>query len=138
MELKRVVFFTVASMVLTMSFFTEVNAASINLSCRIGSGGSRSVIKLRGTGMKGKYYAKIFSGENMMQAEDKFANSNGVIDFKFDSDPKILTNFPYTTEITTNFIEKREVVGVLRKAGSLARIGAVRTTCRNLKTRATQ
>ena len=134
MALKKIVLLALVSMALNMGWWADANAGSLSLTCRIDGHGTRSVIKLRGTGLRGKYYAKLFSGDNFMQAQDRAVDSNGVIEFKFDSDPNVIANNPSATEIAPNFITKKEVAGVLRRTGTFARIGAIRTRCKTIKT----
>jgi hypothetical protein len=133
MTFKKIVLFVLISLAFNLSFGANANAGSLSLTCRIGSDGTRSVIKMHGTGLKGKYYAKIFSGDNFKQSEDKVADGSGVIDFKLDSDPNFIANNPGMIEIPSDFIQKREVAGVLRRAGTFARIGAIRTRCKPLR-----
>lgn len=112
---------------INLSMFADVNAASLSVKCLAASGAGSAKIVVRGTGLKGKYYVKVFSGKNTKQSEEKPALNGGVVDFKFDSDPDAIT--AGATEISADFIKKRRVVGVIRKAGSHARIGGVISTC---------
>jgi hypothetical protein len=130
MTFKKIVFFTVTSLVLNLGFWADTNAASLNLTCRVGIGGTRSIIRMHVSGLKGKYYAKVFSGENIMQSEDQTTDAKGSFDFKFHSDPSFITSNPDSIKIAPDFIVKREVIGVLRKAETHARIAAIRARCR--------
>lgn len=114
---------------LNLCILTDVNAASLNVTCQVGSGGSRSSIKVRGTELKGNYYVRIFSGEEAIRTEDKATSSKSVIEYRFDSDSGYIASHPGTLAIAPDFIKKRGVVGVLRKVGTNARLGAVRTRC---------
>jgi hypothetical protein len=129
MAFKKLTLLAVITSALNLCMLTDVNAASLNVSCQVGGGGSRSSIKVRGAGLKGNYYVRVFSGENIVKTEEKLTGDNGVIEFRFDSDSDFITNNPSTIEIAPNFIKKRAVVGVLRRGGSRARVGAVRTKC---------
>jgi hypothetical protein len=111
-----------------LSMLADVNAASLSVKCLAASGASSAKIGVRGTGLKGKYYVKVFSGKNTMQSEEKPALDGGVVDFKFDSDPDAIN--AGAIEIPADFIKKRRVVGVIRKAGTHARIGGVISTCK--------
>jgi hypothetical protein len=133
MALKKIVLYFLISLVFNLSLWADASAGSLSLTCRIGGNGTRSTIKLRSTGLRGEYYAKIFSGDNFKQAEDKAADANGVIEFKLDSDPAIIANNPGTIEIAPDFVTKREVAGILRRAGTFARIGAIRTRCKAIR-----
>jgi hypothetical protein len=134
MAFKKIVSCFLISLVFNLGLWADASAGSLSLTCRTGGNGTRSAIKLRGTGLRGKYYAKIFSGDNFKQAEEKAVDANGVIEFKFDSDPTIIANNPGTIEIVPDFIKQKEVVGVLRRAGTFARIGGMRSRCRGIKT----
>jgi hypothetical protein len=134
MAFKKTALLTVTTLVLNLCTLAGVDAASLNVSCQVGGGGSRSSIKVRGAGLKGNYYVRVFSGENIVKTEEKLSGDNGVIEFRFDSALDFIANNPSTIEIAPNFIKKRAVVGVLRKGGSRARVGAVRAKCSVAKT----
>jgi hypothetical protein len=112
---------------INMSMLADVNAASLSVKCLAASEAGNAKIVVRGTGLKGKYYVKVFSGKNTKQSEVKPALDGGVVDFKFDSDPEAVN--AGAIEIPADFIKKRRVVGVIRKAGTHARIGGVISTC---------
>jgi hypothetical protein len=126
-------FCAILVLTLSLSFLGNSSAASLDLTCRVSSEGTISTVKLNGTGLSGKYYAKIFSGENVVQTDAKMANKRGSLEFKFHTDPDYVANNPGTDKILTDFITRREVVGILRKAGTHARIGGIRAKCRILK-----
>jgi hypothetical protein len=125
----------VCFLALILAFSLDVtsvaNAASLTVQCKIG--GARSSVAMRSTGMKGKYFVKIFSGDLEIQSIEKVANNKGVIDFRFDSSDAIIQQNQGITKIGADFIKKRSVVGVMRKAGSHAHVGGVSTTCKSRK-----
>ena len=126
-------FCTILVLTLNLNFLGNSGAASLDLTCRVSSEGTLSMIKLNGTGLSGKFYAKIISGENFTQTEVKTANKRGNIEFKFHNDPNYVANNPGTDKILPDFIKQSEVVGIIRKAGTHARIGGIRAKCRILK-----
>ncbi|ESS72496.1 hypothetical protein MGMO_55c00270 [Methyloglobulus morosus KoM1] len=107
----------------------EVNAASLGVKCLVFNGGSRSKILVRGTGLKGRYYVKVYSGETAIQSGEKATDSKGAIGFVFDSDPDVISANPSATPIPPDFIKNKKAVGVIRKAGTHARIGGVIEMC---------
>jgi hypothetical protein len=118
-------------LVLCLDVTSIANAASLTVQCKIG--GARSSVAMRSTGMKGKYFVKIFSGDSEVQSVVKVANSKGVIDFRFDSSDAVIQQNQGITKIESDFIKKRSVVGVMRKAATHAHVGGVSTTCKSRK-----
>jgi membrane carboxypeptidase/penicillin-binding protein PbpC len=116
---------------LSLDVTSVANAASLTVQCKIG--GARSSVAMRSTGMKGKYFVKIFSGDAEMQSIEKVANNKGVIDFRFDSSDSFIQQNQGITKIQPDFIKKRSVVGVMRKAATHAHVGGVSTTCKSRK-----
>lgn len=118
-------------LVLALSWFASSNAYADSLSvvCQVGTPKAQfSRILVRATGLKGSYYATVFSGGNSVQSENIAAKGNGLIQIKFDSVLK-----PNTTSVLEDFIKRKTVIGVLRNAESHARIGAIRTQCSTKK-----
>jgi len=128
MNFKRSTLLTVALIVLNLSM-SEVNAASLSVKCLVFSGGSRSKVFVRGTGLKGHYYVKVFSGDADVLSGEKSTDSKGNVSFLFDSDPEVISTNPSATLIPPDLIKNKKVVGVIRKAFSHARIGGVIETC---------
>jgi hypothetical protein len=127
----RTVCFLTLILALSLDVTSVANAASLTVQCKIG--GARSSVAMRSTGAKGKYFVKIFSGDSEIQSVEKVANSKGVIDFKFDSSDTFIQKNQGIIKIETDFIKKRSIVGVMRRAGTNAHIGGVSTTCRSRK-----
>lgn len=132
MSFKNIALSFLISIALNLILPANVNAGSLNLACRVDGNGTRSIIRMYATGLKGKYYAKVFSDDNVMSADAKPAKRNGVIEFRFDSEPTVIATKPGTIAIAPDFIKEREVAGVLRKAGTRARMGAIRADCSTL------
>lgn len=114
---------------LNLSGIGNVEAASISVDCEINKNFgviSRSRIIVRGgEDLKGKYYVRVVSGGNIKQSTLKVADNKGMVNFFFDSSP----NNVGVTEIPATFIKRATVVGVLRKAVTHGRMGAIRATC---------
>lgn len=101
----------------------SVNAASFLVDCKVGNG--RSSIVVKSTGMRGTFYAQVQSEEGVLPifSENKKTNRKGVVEFRFDSD---LTANPNAQLIAFDFIKKRQVAVVLRKADTNAyKAGAI-------------
>jgi hypothetical protein len=128
MNFKRSAILTVVLIVLSLSI-GEVYAASLSVKCLVFNGGSRSKVFVRGTGLRGSYYVKVFSGDGDVLSGEKSTDSKGKIGFLFDSDPDVISTNPAATLIPPDFIKNKKVVGVIRKASSHARIGGVIETC---------
>lgn len=110
-----------------LSGIGNVEAAALGVDCEISRGTgilNRSRIIVRGGDLIGKYYVRVISGGIIKQSTSKVADNKGMVNFIFDSTPKA-----GITAIPATFIKKATVVGVLRKALTNARIGALRATC---------
>jgi hypothetical protein len=127
----RAVCFSALILALSLDVTSVANAASLTVQCKIG--GARSSVAMRSTGAKGRYFVKIFSGDSEIQSVEKVANSRGIIDFKFDSNDAFIQKNQGIIKIESDFIKKRSVVGVMRKAGTHAHVGGVSTTCKSRK-----
>ena len=118
-------------LVLALGCFTCGNAYADSLSvvCQVGlPKAPSSRVLVRATGLKGSYYATIFSGGDSVQSEDTPTKGNGLIQFRFDSVLK-----PNAASLPEDFIKRKTVTGVLRNAETHARIGAIRTRCSTKK-----
>lgn len=118
-------------LVLAVALFACSNAYADSLSviCQVGTPKTPfSRILVRATGLKGSYYATVFSGGDSVQSEETPAKGNGLIQFKFDSVLK-----PNAASLPEDFIKRKTVIGVLRNAETHVRIGAIRTQCRSKK-----
>jgi hypothetical protein len=123
----------ILALICSACYVVEANAASLDINCRVVAGGVRSAIKLFATGLNGQYYAKVISGNNIMQTEAKTTNGKGIVGFTLHSDLNYVIGHRGTLHIAPDFIKKRDVVGILRKAGTNARVGAIRAKCRYIK-----
>ncbi len=128
MSFNKIIGLTIIYLALNLSVLADANAASFSVKCQAVRDRSSSKIVVRGTGLRGKYYVKVFSGGNTKQSEEKLTPDNGVVDFKFDSDLAYVN--AGAIAIPPDFIKKRRVVGVIRKAGTHARIGGVISICK--------
>ena len=117
--------------VLALAWFVCGNAYADSLSvvCQVGIPKAPfSRVLVRATGLKGSYYATVFSGGDSVQSEDIAAKGSGLIQIKFDSVLK-----PNAASLPEDFIKRKTVTGVLRNAETHARIGAIRTQCKSKK-----
>ncbi|MBM4208701.1 MAG: hypothetical protein FJ190_12135 [Gammaproteobacteria bacterium] len=99
-------------------------AESFLVDCKVGNG--RSSIFVKSVGTKGAFYVQVISGDEMFTSQDKTANKNGIVTFRFDSD---LAVNPKADPIPFNFIRKREVAVVMRKAQSNAHKAGTSARC---------
>jgi hypothetical protein len=109
-----------------------VAASSINTSCvYVANGVPRSTVIVRGKGMRGKFYARVYSLSEerwVISAINKSANKRGLVKFVFDSDPEAIARG--ATEITADFNKNEEVAGTLRDAETNGRIGLATAECK--------
>jgi hypothetical protein len=141
-EITLSIYKAVCFMVLNLAFMLSVmgiaKAESLTVQCKVfkdGFGNQHSIIAVRSTGIRGKYYVKVVSGGSEMVSGVKRTNKKNVVDFRFDSDFSNFVNHPDTTQIPSDFIKKRKVAGIMRKADNNAYLGGVSTTCTTKKVR---
>ncbi|CAG7856470.1 hypothetical protein MCAMS1_00967 [biofilm metagenome] len=130
---KKIVILLLMSFVVNLSLLTNAFAASsISTSCvYVANGVPRSTVIVRGKGMRGKFYARIFSltEQNWVISKTrKSAGKRGSVKFVFDSDPEAIAKG--ATEISANFNKNEEVAGTLRDADTNGRIGLATADCK--------
>lgn len=123
---------------LTICLFcaSNANAGSLTVQCKVTKdvfGNQRSIIAVRSVGLKGEFYATVFSGGSKEKSVIKKTNLEGKVDFRFDSDLSYLSAHPTTDQIVSEFIVNRRVVAVLRDADTNAHMGGIDTNCKNAK-----
>jgi len=144
MAFKNAAILAVTTIMLNLSILSDVNAARIDVSCELrnatasvvdthgsgsgrgrgglddpagGSSVPRSKITVKGYGLpKGKYYAKVDSGGNLVKSNAKAAVSRQV-QFEFDSNPEDVA-LEAKTAIHPAFIQGGVVKASIRDAKS--------------------
>lgn len=133
---RRIVYLTIMAFVANLAFLGKASAAmSISTSCvYINTGIPRSIITVRGKGLQGTFYARVYSvaEERWVVSEtSKKVTKRGIIKFIFDSDFDAIKKG--ASEITPNFNRKSEVAGSIRDATSNALIAVVGAECRKAR-----
>ena len=127
MNHKNALGFAVTALALTLSLLGDANAASVSAKCEV-RGTSRSRISVDGAGLRGSYFARVYSGGVWKSSKVKSTDSDNEVEFDFDSKPDDIK--AGATAIPANFIKSAKVIGTIRKSGSNALIGSVITNCK--------
>jgi hypothetical protein len=110
-------------MMLNLSVTVDVNAAGLGVWCQV-RGLERSKVNVKGRGLRGKYFAKIYSGGVWVKSGVKAAVKRQV-EFEFDSHDE----GPGVTLISPTYIKDLKVLGVIRDAKSKRLIGKIGNSC---------
>lgn len=138
LSIQKAIFYAALCATICCYGIGSANAVSLTVQCKVTKdvfGNQRSIVAVRGTKLKGKYYLTVFSGEVHERSKIKRTDNEGKIDFRFDSDISYLTAHPSADQIGSGFIVKRRVVAVLRNASSGAHMGGIDTDCKNIRPR---
>ena len=128
MNIKKIIALVIAILAVYISNLTDVNAGAMRVTCELRSG-KRSKISVDGFGLRGKFYARAYSGGVWTKpSRVKTANASYQAEFDFDSDPSDIREG--ATAIPVNFIKGGKVVGSIRRYGTNALIGSMAAACR--------
>jgi hypothetical protein len=99
------------ALVLSLLFSVQANAVTFSTDCRY-IGNNRSIVVVRASGVKGNYYARVYSYnlDQWLISSPKAASANGLIRFDFDSVKR-----PGATLLPAHFNKSGKAGGTLRK-----------------------
>lgn len=129
---KQILFIVILVCAANLFVLTKATAATVSTSCvYMASGVPRSIVVVKGKGMRGKFYARVYSLTEqtwVISEIKKSAGRRGFVTFVFDSDPEAIAKG--ATAITPNFNKNEEVAGTLRDAETNGRIGLATADCK--------
>lgn len=127
MNLKKVFGLTVSSLALSLIVLGDANAAGVAVKCEVRNG--RSKASVDGSGVRGRYIAKLRSGGVTVASKPKTADPiSREVEFDFDSNPNDIR--AGATAIAPNFIKNAKVTGGIYGATTGALIAQAGATCR--------
>jgi hypothetical protein len=132
-------YMTIIALVANFSLLSDVCARGVNANSRgvstscvlVKSGIPRSKIIVKGTGLKGEFYARAYSlsEERWIDSKaTKLTDKRGMVKFVFDSDPEAVELG--ATRITPDFNREGEAGGSLRESVTNARIASMGAECK--------
>ncbi len=124
MNFNKPITVTLLTFVFSLGVATVAEAAGIGVWCQV-RGNERSKVKVTGRGIRGKYFAKIYSGGVWVKSPVK-ATAYRKIEFEFDSHSE---EEPGNTLIPATFIKGRKVLGLIRNAKTKLLVAKLSSEC---------